>query len=53
MIKLPFKTSKVNLLDGKNSVVALDIGTESMKSLLFTMDEGGVYVNRVSRILQQ
>ncbi|PKN02470.1 hypothetical protein CVU76_00305 [Candidatus Dojkabacteria bacterium HGW-Dojkabacteria-1] len=53
MIKLPFKTSKVNLLDGKNSVVALDIGTESVKSLLFTMDEGGVYVNRVSRILQQ
>lgn len=53
MIKLPFKTSKVNLLDGKNSVVALDIGTESVKSLLFTMDDGGVYVNRVSRILQQ
>ncbi len=53
MIKLPFKTSKVNLLDGKNSVVALDIGTESVKSLLFTMDEGSVYVNRVSRILQQ
>jgi len=53
MIKLPFKTSKVNLLDGKNSVVALDIGTESIKSLLFTMDDGGVYVSRVSRILQQ
>ena len=53
MIKLPFKISKVNLLDGKNSVVALDIGTESVKSLLFTMDDGGVYVNRVSRILQQ
>ena len=53
MIKLPFKKSKVNLLDGKNSVVALDIGTETVKSLLFTMDEGGVYVNRVSRIQQQ
>lgn len=53
MIRLPFKKSKINLLDGKNSVVALDIGTESVKSLLFTMDEGGVYVNRVSRIQQQ
>ncbi len=53
MIKLPFTKSQINLLDGKNSVVALDIGTESVKSLLFTMDEGGVYVNRVSRIQQQ
>lgn len=53
MIKLPFTKSEINLLDGKNSVVALDIGTETVKSLLFTMDEGGVYINRVSRIQQQ
>jgi cell division ATPase FtsA len=53
MIKLPFTKSKINLLDGKNSVVALDIGTETVKRLLFTMDEGGVYINRVSRIQQQ
>ena len=31
----------------------LDIGTESVKSLLFTMGEYGVSVNRVSRIQQQ
>ncbi len=53
MIKLPFKKSQINLLDGKNSIVALDIGTESIKSFLFTMDDGGVYINRVSRIQQQ
>lgn len=53
MIKLPFTNSKVNLLDGNNSVVALDIGTEIIKSLLFTMDQGGVYVNRISRVQQQ
>jgi len=53
MINLPFKKSKVNLLDGKKSIVALDIGTESVKSLLFTIDQAGVSVNRVSRIQQQ
>lgn len=53
MINLPFKKSKVTLLDGKTSIVALDIGTESVKSLLFTIDQAGVSVNRVSRIQQQ
>lgn len=53
MINLPFKKSKVNLLDGKKSIVALDIGTESVKSILFTIDQSGVSVNRVSRIQQQ
>lgn len=54
MIKLPFKNfRKENLLDGKTSLVALDIGTESVKSMLFTMDELGVTINKVSRIQQQ
>jgi len=54
MIKLPFKTSiRTNLLEGKTSVVALDIGTETVKSLLFTMNENGVSVNKISRIQQQ
>ncbi len=54
MIKLPFKTSKrENLLEGKHSLVALDIGTETIKSLLFTMSPNGVSVNKVSRIQQQ
>lgn len=53
MINLPFKKSNVTLLDGKKSIVALDIGTESIKSLLFTIDPSGVSVNRISRIQQQ
>lgn len=53
MIKLPFLKPKEYLLDGKKSVVALDIGTETVKSLLFTMTESGVVVQRVSRIQQQ
>lgn len=54
MIKLPFKNlRKENLLDGQTSIVALDIGTESVKSMLFTMDELGVTIKKVSRIQQQ
>lgn len=53
MIKLPFITSRENLLDGKKQIVALDIGTETVKSLLFTMNEEGVSINKVSRIQQQ
>lgn len=54
MIKLPkIQTKKKTLLDGTTSVVALDIGTETIKSLLFTMGEYGVTVSRVSRIAQQ
>ncbi|OGC42778.1 hypothetical protein A3K02_00835, partial [candidate division WS6 bacterium RIFOXYD1_FULL_33_8] len=41
------------LLDGTTPIVALDIGTETVKSILFTMNEYGVSVNRVSRIQQQ
>ncbi len=54
MIKLPTRKSKRGpLLDGQTSIVALDIGTETIKSLLFTMNEYGVSVNKVSRIQQQ
>ncbi len=54
MIKLPsLKSKKSHLLDGITPIVALDIGTESIKSLLFTIGEYGVSVNRISRIQQQ
>ena len=54
MIKLPkIQSKKKSLLDGTTPIVALDIGTESIKSLLFTMGEYGVTVSRISRIQQQ
>ena len=54
MIKLPLKKSLgSSLLDGNTPIVALDIGTETIKSILFTMNDYGVTVNRVSRIQQQ
>ncbi len=54
MIKLPLRKSKSkNLLDGTTPIVALDIGTDTVKSILFTMGEYGVSVNRISRIEQQ
>lgn len=54
MIKLPIsKSTKKSLLDGVTPIVALDIGTENVKSLLFTIGEYGVSVNRISRIQQQ
>ena len=54
MIKLPsIKSKKSDLLDGVTPIVALDIGTENVKSILFTLGEYGVSVNRVSRIQQQ
>ena len=54
MIKLPFaKPKRKKLLDGITPIVALDIGTETVKSVLFTMGSYGVSVNRISRIEQQ
>lgn len=54
MIKLPLKKSLGrSLLDGNTPIVALDIGTETIKSILFTMNDYGVTVNKVSRIQQQ
>jgi cell division protein FtsA len=45
-------SSKKDLIEGEN-IVALDIGTEKLKSLLFTVDDLGVKVKKVSRIEQQ
>lgn len=54
MLNLPFlkMSSKKDLIEGEN-IVALDIGTEKLKSLLFTVDDLGVKVKKVSRIEQQ
>jgi cell division protein FtsA len=53
MFKLPFATKIQNILDGITNIIALDIGTESLKSILFTMDESGINVKKISRIKQQ
>ncbi len=42
MIKLPLKSLGRSLLDGNTPIVALDIGTETIKSILFTMNDYGV-----------
>lgn len=54
MLNLPFlnKPSKRNLTKEDN-IVALDIGTEVLKSILFNVDQLGVEVSKVSRIEQQ
>ncbi len=54
MRNLPFlkTSSKGNLVEGEN-IIALDIGTEQLKSLLFTTENLGVVVKKVSRIEQQ
>lgn len=54
MLKLPFfsktKEIKLNPLD---NYVAIDIGTEVLKTILFSMTEMGVEVKKVSHIKQQ
>jgi len=54
MINLPFlkTSSKKNVIEGEN-IVALDIGTEQLKSLLFTTNKLGIEIKKVSRIEQQ
>jgi cell division protein FtsA len=54
MRNLPFlkTSSKGNIVEGEN-IIALDIGTEQLKSLLFTTENLGVVVKKVSRIEQQ
>ncbi len=47
------KTSKEDYFDDKTSFVALDIGTEVLKSIRFTMDAYGVNIHKISRIQQQ
>jgi len=55
MLNLPFlnKTDSKNLLDSNSNTVVLDIGTEVLKSMLFSMDKLGVNIKRISRIQQQ
>lgn len=54
MFNLPFfKKNRPNLLNGKSNVVALDIGTEKLKSILFSMNGVGVEIKKISRIDQQ
>jgi cell division protein FtsA len=55
MFNLPFlkKDTFKNLIEDNGSSVALDIGTEVLKSMLFSMDKLGVNIKKVSRIQQQ
>lgn len=54
MLNLPFlKSKEKNLLDNSTNNVVLDIGTEVLKGILFTTDENGVNIKKVSRISQQ
>ena len=54
MIKGLFsKTAKVDYFDDKTNFVALDIGTEVLKTLRFTMDPYGANIHKISRIQQQ
>jgi cell division protein FtsA len=54
MFNLPFfKNNKQNLLDGRSNVVALDIGTEQLKAILFSMTTAEIDIKKISRIEQQ
>jgi cell division protein FtsA len=55
MLNLPFlkKSTPENLIEANTNCLVLDIGTEVLKSMLFSMDKLGVNVKRISRIQQQ
>lgn len=54
MFNLPFfKNNKQNLLDGRSNIVALDIGTEQLKAILFSMTSAEIDIKKMSRIEQQ
>jgi cell division protein FtsA len=55
MLNLPFlkKPTKENLIEINSNSIVLDIGTEILKGMLFSMDNLGVNVKRISRIQQQ
>jgi cell division protein FtsA len=55
MLNLPFlkKPTKENLIEINSNSIVLDIGTEVLKGMLFSMDNLGVNVKRISRIQQQ
>lgn len=55
MLNLPFlkKPTSENLIDSNTNSIVLDIGTEILKGMLFSMDNTGVNVKRIARIQQQ
>lgn len=54
MFNLPFlkRNSKI-ILNPKDNIVALDIGTELLKGVLFNVNKLGINISRVSRVEQQ
>ncbi|MGI6484027.1 MAG: cell division FtsA domain-containing protein [Candidatus Dojkabacteria bacterium] len=54
MFNLPFlKRNSKTVLNPKDNIVALDIGTELLKGVLFNVNKFGVNVSKVSRVEQQ
>ncbi len=54
MLNLPFfKKSSKKILQSTDNIVALDIGTELLKGVLFSANKFGVNIKKVSRIEQQ
>jgi cell division protein FtsA len=55
MLDLPFlkKSAPESLIDSNTNCIVLDIGTEVLKGMLFSMDNMGVNIKRISRIQQQ
>ena len=54
MFNLPFlKCNSKIILDPKDNIVALDIGTELLKGVLFNVNKLGINISRVSRVEQQ
>lgn len=47
------KSATIDYFNDKTNLVALDIGTEVLKSMRFTMDAYGVNIHKISRIQQQ
>lgn len=54
MLNLPFfrKPTSISIKDNEN-IVALDIGTEQLKTILFSINNLGVDIKKMSRIEQQ
>lgn len=54
-MKLPFlkKSSKKEKINPLDNYIAMDIGTEVLKTTLFNMTETGIGIKKVSRIRQQ
>jgi len=54
MLNLPFlKTSNKTKVQANENIIALDIGTEQLKIILFKTDELGITIDKISRVEQQ